>query len=163
MSYSHGTYGWRQYGEYVAALTASGIRREEEQKDERYVRGPSVRCWCRCTNKAPGQCAWCARTCACFQRLRVARWMDPATNRKLVCEEYLAVDDRGSHGASMVGIIVYEDGHRPELRTIEVSRDGDFEAFNAEYRAEEERYHAERDTDVYQRNHFLEQFEEDRA
>lgn len=163
MSYSHGTYGWWQYEEYVAGLAAAGSTYTEERKDDRYVRGPSVRCWCRCPKEAPDSCAWCTKTCGCFQRLRVARWMDPATSRRMICEEYLAMDDRGSHGASMVGIIVYEEGHRPEIRTIEVSRDGDFWAFNAEYQAEEDRYLTERETDAYERSHFPEEFEEGRV
>jgi hypothetical protein len=35
----------------------------------------------------------------------------------MICEEYLAVDDQDCDGASAVAIVVYEQGHRPELKT----------------------------------------------
>lgn len=150
--YDHGTYGWRQYEEYVARLASMGIPYTEERKDQRYVRGPGERCWCQCTKEAPHQCPWCTETCSCFHALRVARWTDPARNRRMVCEEYLAVNDTEIDGNSMVGILVYEEGHRPEFWTIDV---GDLEAFNAEFRAEYERYEADQKTEAYDRSHVV--------
>ncbi len=157
MGYYHGTYGWRAYEERVAGLTAAGIPYTEAQQDERYIRGPSSRCCCRCGD-ASKPCPWCTKSCGCFQRLRIARWTDPATQRRMVCEEFLAVLNHGSRGASMVAIVVYEDGHRPELRTVELD---DERTVDDESQREEERYHAVRDTEAYQREHFPWQFEED--
>ncbi|MBI4434809.1 hypothetical protein HY635_03290 [Candidatus Uhrbacteria bacterium] len=158
MGYYHGTYGWCAYEQHVAGLAAAGIPYSEAQKDERYIRGPSSRCCCRCLDDALDSCHWCTRTCGCFQRLRAAAWTDPATQRRMVCEEFLAVNNRGSRGASMVTIVVYEDGHRPELRTVELD---DERTMDDESQREEERYYTDRNTEVYQHEHFPWQFEED--
>lgn len=61
-------------------------------------------------------CACCTQTCGHRQGLRVGRFTIP-DGRKMVVEEYLAVDDRDCDGTSVIAIEVYPEGERPDLES----------------------------------------------
>ncbi len=97
MSWNHGTYGWEKYESFVQALDVLGIAYTEEFKDEEYSRGSDL------YGDGP-------------QKLRIARFTD-TSERNMVCEEYLSVQDCDCDGSSQVAIAVYEQGQQPELMT----------------------------------------------
>jgi hypothetical protein len=49
------------------------------------------------------------------KHLRAATFTHPKSNRKMVVEEYLLIEDQDCDGTSRVAIEVYEDCHRPNL------------------------------------------------
>lgn len=125
MSWEHGTFGWEAYEAFVTGLRSADISYAEEKKPEAYVRGQDLNCggchgYCDYdleTEVHSGNlCPCCKGTCGHRQNLRIARWTTP-NGRKMVVEEYLAVEDHDCDGESSVDIAVYEKGQRPDLES----------------------------------------------
>lgn len=125
MSWDHGTYGWEAYESFVATLALAGIQVTEERKEEAYVRGQDMNCGScggNCdfdseTEEHTGErCECCRGVCGHKQNLRIGRFVD-SDGRRMVVEEYLAIDDRDCDGRSLIAISLYEEGHRLNLAT----------------------------------------------
>ena len=97
MSWDHGTYGWEQYESILSALRQRGIAYEEGPESASYSRGADV----------DGE----------SQKLRAARFTN-TDGKSMIVEEYLAVEDNDCDGRDLVGIMVYEEGQKPNLTTL---------------------------------------------
>lgn len=97
MSWDHGTFGWDRYDDILSALWQRKISHVEELKDESYSRGADLD--------------------EERQNLRIARFMN-TDGKSMVMEEYLAVEDNDCDGRSLVGVVIYEEGHKPDLTTL---------------------------------------------
>ncbi len=100
MSWDHGTYGWEQYEDVLSALRQRDIPYVEELKATSYFHGADLD--------------------EVRQNLRIARFVN-TDKKSMVMEEYLAVEDCDCDGRNLIGIAIYEEGHKPDLTTLVLS------------------------------------------
>lgn len=50
-------------------------------------------------------------------KFRILKYIDPQTGKVMVVEEYLAIKDCDCDSTSRLGVVVYEEGDRPILKT----------------------------------------------
>ena len=105
MSWDHGTYGWEQYEDILSALRQRGIPYVEELKDASYSRGADLNYGVSNSEK---------------QNLRIARFTN-TDGKSMVMEEYLVVGDYDCDGRSLIGIVIYEAGFKPNFTTLVLS------------------------------------------
>lgn len=122
MSWEHGTYGFERYENFCSGLAVAGVPYAEEEKQEEYVRGWDGECVCYC-GYIPGEpvgCPCCEGTCGHKQKLRIARFT-AADGKRMVVEEYRAIEDLDCDGADIITIATYPEGERPELATEQIN------------------------------------------
>jgi hypothetical protein len=103
MGWLHGTFGRSAYDNFVGELKSQGF--EVWPKKTPSPNQPRRKRLCRgqdgLSNDLP---------------LRITRFRFPSWDRNIwmIVEEILAVDDRDCNGASIVSLLVYPEGHRPD-------------------------------------------------
>lgn len=123
MSKHHGTRGGEKFGDLMQALEAADIAVSENRparRERRLPKGMHDNCLCTCEEVegcgvAPCDC--CMGECEHRPQLRQAHFIDSA-GKQIIMEEYLAVDARNCSQPSMIGLAIYEKGHRPGLVTF---------------------------------------------
>jgi len=118
MSYNKGVFGQGKYDSVIRVLNLLGISYAEEKLEAKYPLGMYIDCSCVCYCVDEGKCDCCKGVCghgSMMQNLR--RATITLNDHKMVIEEYLAVQTQDCDGDDEIGLAVYLEGERPELKT----------------------------------------------